>query len=118
MIITKNENGIMDKESFCEVMKNYKSIWDFTDEMNDLFDKYRMDGNIFPPMCTEIVINLLEFIFHDKYHWISYWAWELDFGADYEDGYVKDSDGGIIPLRTVEDLYNLLIRNMKENGGE
>ena len=118
MTITKNENGIMSKESFCRVMDNYRSMWNFTDEMNQLFDKYKMDGNIFPPMCTEIVIGLLEFIFNDKDRYISYWAWGLDFGADYEDGYVKDKEGGIIPLRTAEDLYDLLVKNMEENGGE
>ena len=103
----------MSKESFCKVMDNYKSMFNFTDEMNDLFDKYKMDGNIYPPMCTETVIDLLEFIFNDKNQWISSWIFELDFGKDYEDGYVKDEHGEVIPLKTTEDLYNLLVRNMK-----
>lgn len=108
----------MSKETFCEVMRNYKTMFEFTDEMNDLFNKYKMDGEIYPPMCTEIVIDLLEYIFNDVGEWIQYWTFELGFGKEYEDGYVKDSDGGIIPLKTAEDLYNLLIKNMKENGGE
>ena len=118
MNIIKNENGIMSKESFCKVMDNYKSMFNFTDEMNDLFDKYKMDGNIYPPMCTETVIDLLEFIFNDKNQWISYWIFELDFGKDYEDGYVKDEHGEVIPLKTTEDLYDLLVRNMKESKEE
>lgn len=108
----------MSKESFCKVMDNYKSMFDFTDEMNELFDKYKMDGNIFPPLCTETVIDLLEFIFNDKNQWISYWVWELEFGKRYEDVDVEGSDGCIILLKTTEDLYDLLVRNMKENGGE
>ena len=116
MNITRNKDGVMSKESFCKVMDNYRSMFDFTDEMNDLFDKYKMDGNIFPPLCTETVIDLLEFIFNDKNQWIRYWTWELDFGADYEDGYVKDKDDSIIPLRTAEDLYDLLVKYMEENG--
>lgn len=99
-------------------MDNYKSMFNFTDEMNELFDKYKMDGNIYPPMCTEIVIDLLEFIFNDKNQWIQYWTLELDFGERYEDGDVKGSDGCIIPLKTVDDLYNLLIENMKESKEE
>lgn len=118
MNITKNKDGVMSKESFCKVMDNYRSMFDFTDEMNDLFDKYKMDGNIFPPMCTETVIDLLEFIFNDKDQYISYWAWELDFGADYEDGDIKYDDGEVIQLKTVEDLYDLLVRNMKESKEE
>lgn len=108
----------MSKGSFCKVMDSYKSMWNFTDEMNELFDKYKCDGNIYPPVCTETVIDLLEFIFDDKDEWIGYWAWELDFGGRYEDGDVRSSDGSIIPLKTTEDLYNLLVKNIKENGGE
>lgn len=114
MTITKNKVGIMSKESFCEVMGAYKTMFDFTDEMNELFDKYKMDGNIYPPMCTETVIDLLEFIFNDKNQWIKYWIFELNFGKDYEDGWVKQKDGTIIPLKTVEDLYDLLVKNMEE----
>ena len=116
MTITKNKDGIMSKGSFCKVMDSYKSMWNFTDEMNELFDKYKCDGEVFPPMCTETVIDLLEFIFNDKNQWIKYWIFELDFGKNYEDGDAKDADGSNIPLKTVEDLYDFLVRNMKENG--
>ena len=108
----------MSKESFCQVMDNYRSMFDFTDEMNDLFDKYKMDGNIYPPMCTETVIDLLKFIFNDKDQCINYWIFELDFGKYYEDGDAKYTDGSNIPLKTVEDLYDLLVRNMKESKEE
>ena len=105
----------MSKESFCKVMDDYKSMFNFTDEMNELFDKYRMDGNIYPPMCTETVIDLLEYIFNDEGEWIQYWTFELDFGKRYEDGWVKRKDGTTIPLKTAEDLYDLLVKNMEEN---
>ena len=118
MNITKNKDGIMSKESFCEVMNGYKSMFDFTDEMNELFDKYKVDGNIYPPLCTSTVIDLLEFIFNDENQWINYWIFELEFGKDYEDGDAKDADGSNIPLKTVEDLYDLLVRNMKESKEE
>ena len=118
MNITKTENGIMSKESFCRVMDNYKAMFSFTDEMNELFDKYKADGNIYPPLCTSTVIDLLEFIFNDKDQWINYWIFELDFGKNYEDGYVKDEHGEVIPLKTTEDLYDLLVRNMKESKEE
>ena len=93
-------------------------MWNFTDDMNEVFKKYNCDGEVFPPMCTETVIDLLEFIFNDKNQWISYWIFELDFGKDYEDGYVKDEHGEVIPLKTTEDLYDLLVRNMKESKEE
>lgn len=108
----------MSKESFCRVMDNYKSMWNFTDDLNDLFRKYKSDGEVYPPMCTETVIDLLEFIFNDKDQWINYWIFELDFGKNYEDGYVKDEHGEVIALKTAEDLYDLLVRNMKESKEE
>ena len=108
----------MSKESFCRVMDNYKSMWNFTDDLNDLFRKYKSDGEVYPPMCTETVIDLLEFIFNDKNQWISYWIFELEFGERYEDGDVKNENGEDIPLKTAEDLYDLLVRNMKESKEE
>ena len=108
----------MSKKSFCQVMDDYKTMFNFTDEMNELFDKYKCDGYIYPPICTETVVNLLEFIFDDINQLISYWVWELDFGERYEDGDVKDKKGEIIPLKTTEDLYDLLVRNMKESKEE
>lgn len=108
----------MSKESFCKVMDNYKSMFSFIDEMNELFDKYKADGNIYPPLCTETVIDLLEFIFNDKNQWINYWIFELDFGKNYEDGLVTQKDGTIIPLKAVEDLYDLLVKNMEESKEE
>ena len=118
MNITKTENGIMSKESFCRVMDNYKSMWNFTDEMNDLFRKYKSDGEVYPPMCTGTVVDLLEYIFNDVNEWIQYWTLELEFGERYEDGDVQDKDGNNISLKTSENLYDLLVENMKENGGE
>ena len=108
----------MSKESFCKVMDDYKSMWNFTDEMNDLFRKYKSDGEVYPPMCTETVIDLLEFIFNDVDEWIQYWTLELEFGERYEDGDVQDKDGNNISLKTSENLYDLLVRNMKESKEE
>ena len=65
-----------------------------------------------------IATKLLEFIFNDENQWISYWIFELEFGERYEDECIKWEDGEVIPLKTAEDLYDLLIRNTKENGGE
>ena len=93
-------------------------MFDFTDEMNDLFRKYKSDGEVFPPMCTRTVVDLLEYIFNDVNEWIQYWTLELEFGERYEDGDVQDKDGNNISLKTSENLYDLLVRNMKESKEE
>ena len=108
----------MNKESFCKVMDDYKSMFNFTDEMNELFRKYKSDGEVFPPMCTGTVVDLLEYIFNDVNEWIQYWTLELEFGERYEDGDVQDKDGNNISLKTSENLYDLLVENMKKSKEE
>ena len=44
--------------------------------------------------------------------WISYWLYELDRGANWEPGCVT-KDGKDIKLETLDDLYELLVENMK-----
>lgn len=116
--IKKDADGIMSRESFIEVINTYKSMWDFMDELNDLFQKYQICGEIYPPMCIETVIYLLEYIFDDKDQWITYWILWLDFGEDYEGGDVTDANGNIISLKTAEDLYDLLVKNISASKEE
>ena len=61
-------------------------------------------------------VNLLEDAMGDsETNWISYWIYELDFGANYTDGAViTPPTNEHIPLKTSEDLYNLLIGNMND----
>lgn len=108
-------NRLLSKEEFTKIIESYKKSFDFTDELNKLFDRYDCDGEIYPPIGSEDVVTLLEFIFDDRDEWISYWIFELDFGKEYEDGYVQGRNGEIIPLRTPEDLYAFLIDNYRSN---
>ena len=118
VIRIEKEKKVLTKEEFVNVMNDYKNIFDFSDELNNVFFKYKCDGEIYPPVGSDTIMRLLEFMFHDAYGWISYWCWELDFGKSFEDGDVKDKDGNNISLKTPEDLYDFLIKNMKENGGD
>lgn len=106
-------NRLLSKEEFTKIIESYKKSFDFTDELNKLFDRYDCDGEIYPPIGSEDVVTLLEFIFDDRDEWISYWIFELDFGKEYEDGYIKDRDGKHIPLKTSDNLYDLLVDNYR-----
>lgn len=106
---------ILSKGKFAEIIASYKELLDFTDELNNVFDKYNCDGEIYPPMGTDTILTLLEYIFDDRDEWISYWMFKLDFGNEYEDGYVKDKDGKYISLKTSDDLYALLVDNYRSN---
>lgn len=108
-------NCLLNREEFTKVIASYKELQDFTHELNGIFDKFKCDGHLLTPVAADAIIDLLRFIFDDQDDWISYWVCELNFGEEYEDGYVKDKDGKHIPLKTSDDLYALLVDNYRSN---
>ena len=53
------------------------------------------------------IVDLLQYHFKDRNDWINYWLWELDMGKSYKKGGVI-LDGKDVPLKTIEDLYNII----------
>lgn len=78
-----------------------------------LSDLLKTDVIEFSDDLVDSITDLLVIHFNDKSEWISYWMWELDFGVNYTDGSVTFDDVPV-PLKTIEDLYKVLIDNMKE----
>lgn len=114
-------NNILTLEEFKEVMEFWKKFNDFQNKINDLLDcMFPDDGYAFViPDGTDCLLRTLEIMFCDNNEvpsWIKYFTLDLEFGAKYEDGMIKDSDNNIIKLATIEDLYNVLIKEMEENG--
>jgi hypothetical protein len=52
------------------------------------------------------LIEVLEKMFDDKDHWISWFCWENDFGEG--DGYWWDQDGNEGYIKTAGELYDFL----------
>lgn len=98
------------KEKFIEIINAAKNQFCFQDELNDLLGKYNCDGCIYMPTLLEETVFLLEHIFKDKYHWIDYYCYELDFGKEWEEGMITGSDGKDIKLETAEDLYDFITK--------
>lgn len=103
----------MNKELF---EKYINSIIEFDDFINEL---YSMDINIVE--CDVIMnfmsnyISILEDACGDSTtNWISYWLYELDRGANWELGCVTEGSNDI-KLQTIDDLYELLVENMKND---
>lgn len=92
-------------------MKEVEDVYRYHEKLNDFFRDNDVDGCIYQPDCTVAILKLLHNLFgeKDKDEWISYFCFELDFGAKYKDGVVKDADGAPIKLSTYEDLYNILV---------
>lgn len=49
----------------------------------------------------------------DKYNWISYFIWELDFGRKNDELKVYEKDGKEIPLSNAGELYDFLTKTEK-----
>lgn len=59
----------------------------------------------------DLIVKLLERLMNDKWHSISWWIYEKDFGKAKKLTY-KDANNKIIPTTTIKDLYNLLNLNI------
>ena len=53
-------------------------------------------------------LKLLKTIMEDESDWISYFAYDLEWGKEYHSGDITDENGNNISLQTAEDLYDLL----------
>ena len=81
-------------EKFNEYMTAIKRTYDFQIELINLTGKYSCDAGICEyPTCSCELVSLLATIMNDEYDWIDYFCWELNFGKDYHDGTITDSNG-------------------------
>ena len=74
------------------------------------------ESNIFDDTeMYSLLTKMLKEATNDKYDYISYWMWELDFGDSWEPGTLLDTNNEEIPLKTVEDLWKFLESTYEEN---
>lgn len=102
---------MLELKDFKRYMDNIVKIVEFEDKYNDLCREMNFECcEIRFPSLIDDCVALLTTIMNDREcEWISYWVFELDCGKKYEPGTVKEADGSVIPLATIEDLYQLLI---------
>ena len=102
------------KEEFIEYIQSLRTVYDFQRGVLDLLQKhdpYADLGIMQYPDCTNELLTLLEKIMHDTDGWISYYCYEIDFGREWKRGMCWADDGTTeIPLQTIEDLWNALIK--------
>lgn len=100
-------------EEFNYYMTAIKDEDELQDKLTEAISEYNRKQNmcmsLVMPSQDYVIVDLLAKIFDDQNEWISYWVYKLDCGRKYEDGTVTDKDGGIIKLKTIGDLWNLLI---------
>lgn len=104
-------------EEFQKIMQHFEHQSDFADDFRDILAKYNK-GDFIDPYCfaddeaDNIIVRLLEAVFGDEEHWLSYYIYELNCGRDWTPGMIIDEEGRDICLSDVWHLWNLLYTRM------
>lgn len=98
----------MNLEKFTTYITHIQQSIDCVTELNKVFRKYNTPDTYFgDSSLIDDMVALLETTLNDTDNWISYWLFELDCGRKYIDDTVIINSKPI-PLRTIEDLWNVL----------
>lgn len=99
----------MEKELFIEVVDKMQALYDKERVINEVLSDNIFDSSLyFYEEPLDFMEKLLAKLMNDENGWISYYAWEQDFGREHKLGDVSDENGTPIPLFNASDLYDLL----------
>ena len=97
------------KERFVKIINQIKEQHDFEHELWALGRKYNQDSDwIINSPLEDVLIELLQEFMGDSLADTTYFIYELDFGRDYEPGYVTEPDGTVLDFSCPESLYDYL----------
>lgn len=103
----------MDKTTFKKLMNEFISLRKDEDNVRDAMKKFDPDfGNFSLGRYETLFLKTMEEAMDDVYQNISYWIYELDFGKKTKKNSITDKNGKGIPIKTLDNLYNLI--NNKE----
>lgn len=98
------------REAFHNMMNDIKMCYEFQDKMNNLIgsNPYGYSIEWYPPDCSYSLCCALSEIFNDEADTVSWFCYEIGFGASYETG-DNIYNGKEWPLRTIDELYDYLV---------
>jgi len=106
---------VMSRKKFIEFMKRLRKAEDIVDDLNKAFRKLDRDFNFLSlSLHSTLIVEVLREALHDTENEIEYFIYELDWGEKWKKGCVTDKDGNDIALKNLNDLYNFLVMNIKE----
>lgn len=109
---------MISKETFVAAIRDLQRAWDYQEGLNAYFKSSGVDGYVFQPDCSNMVIKLLDeamnlAVDEQVGSDVSYFCYELDFGRKFKLGDVK-VDGVDVDFSTPEALYDYLTKNWNE----
>lgn len=113
---------IIIKEEFVDIIKRLKQVNDFVNEtnkkareLNDAIISDFFNASSLSISHETTVVRLLQIIFKDYEHIISWWIYEKDYGRR-EDIKMWDGCGNEIDLSTADKLYDYLVQDIESEG--
>lgn len=102
---------LISKEDFVSCINDIKDTMEYQNDLNKLFNKHNVDGYLYQPDCSAMLIRLLNKIFcvSSQDNYIEKFCFDTDFGKKHIDGMFLDAKNREIEINSPEELYDLLI---------
>ena len=56
------DHTLISEEQFCECIDEILNVHQYHKDLNKLFEKYKINGCIYPPDCTSTLVKLIKLI--------------------------------------------------------
>ena len=96
---------ILSRKDFRVALQSIIKVMETNNKLEGLLDCSVIEYN---HRLSAVTVSLLSNVMGDDFDWIEYWLWELDCGTRDDLGVFR-KNGEPIPLKTIDDLYNLLV---------
>ena len=103
----------MDKTTFKKLMNEFIALRKDEDRLCNAMQKFDPDFGYFSLGRYEtLFLQTMKEAMNDTSDWISYFVYDMSLGKDAKQKSVTDKNGKGIPIKTLDNLYNLI--NNKE----
>lgn len=109
---------VLSQEEFVDIIDRLREASDLQEQVNRIFRNSRenLENDFCNAAALQIshestVVYLLKKVLCDKYDYIEYFIYELDYGRKYEFGMITDENGQDIDIHTPELLYDFILDN-------
>ena len=98
---------MLEFEDFEKYMLEIKDQINKERKLDEALHEMSPDFGGFSTESINLEVELLKRLMLDDEDWIGYYIWEADWGETFDR--VWDKDNNEIPLKTLEDLYNIIV---------
>jgi hypothetical protein len=102
----------MDKTTFKKLMNEFIALRKDEDNVDRAMRKFNPDFGYFSLGRYEtLFLQAMKEAMTDTSDWISYFVYDMSFGKDAKEKSVTDKNGKGIPIKTLDNLYNIIKNN-------